>query len=94
MAKKKEETSGKTTKKSSKKSSVPIINYDEIREEPTPIVELLVNAKASKSLITGFLNYYGLLEDSKKEIATGKIVCDITQSEFDDMMKRYKERKI
>lgn len=94
MAKKKEETTEKKIKKSSKKSSVPIINYDEIREEPTPIVELLVNAKASKHLITGFLNYYGLLEDSKKEIATGETVCNITQSEFDDMMKRYKEREI
>lgn len=42
----------------------------------------------------GFLNFYGLSEDFKKEFETGKADSKFSEEEFSEMYKRYIEREI
>ena len=94
MAKKKNEETEiekplkKTTpKKSQQKNDVEVV-------ETFSISELLKKFDVKPLMAVGFLNYYGLSEDFKKEIENEEEGIKFSEEEFDNMYKRYIEREI
>ncbi len=87
MAKKKKEE-----KKEEKPQKEKVIENVEV--EKYSISELLKNNKVVALHAVGFLNFYGLSEDFKKEFVTGEVDIKFSEEEFNEMYKRYIEREI
>ena len=86
---KKKETKTKTTTK--KKTSEKPVNDD---VEKFSISELIGKKKIKPLYAIGFLNYYGLSEDFKKEVENNEKVIEFSEKEFDDMYENYMKREI
>ena len=64
------------------------------KEEEFSLIELFAEYNLNEYKMFGFTNYYGLLETIQKEAKTGKTEFKLTKTQFEDMMKKYNERKI
>ena len=92
MAKKKKEEKEEETPK--KKPVQKKKEEGKINIKKFSISELLENYQINPLNAVGFLNYYGLSEEFKKEFETKEKVVEFSESEFENMYKRYIERKI
>ena len=90
MVKKKSEE--KKEKPSPKKiNKLPEVKID---IEKYSISELLEVNKIKPLDAVGFLKYYGLTEDFRKEIEDKEVVREFSKGEFADMYERYMKRGI
>lgn len=94
MAKKK--TEEKKTETSVEKTTTPKVQQKKEVEnvEKFSISELLKKNTVKPIYAVGFLNYYGLSEEFKKEFETDEEVIKFSEEEFDEMYKKYIEREI
>jgi len=65
-----------------------------IEIEKFSISELLEKYNIKPLNAFGFLNYFGLTEDFKKEFETKKANVKFSEGEFNDMYERYMKREI
>ena len=83
---KKEKPAPKKTAKTSNDEVIVVEKYS--------ISELLESNKVKPLDAVGFLNYYGLTENFKKEIEYGEVIVRFSKGEFNDMFERYIKREI
>lgn len=88
MAKKKkeEEKIKPSPKKTNSKPNIPIEKYS--------LKELFENNNIKPLNAVGFLSYYGLTENFKKEFEDNEITVKFSEGEFKDMYERYIGREI
>ena len=88
MAKKKneEEKTKPSSKKTNLKQNIPIEKYS--------LTELFEKKGIKPLSAVGFLSYYGLTENFKKEFEDNEITVKFSDGEFDDMYERYIGREI
>lgn len=92
VKKKNEDKKEKPSQKKTMKSE--IVTEDTIKIEKFSISELLAKNSIKPLNAVGFLNYYGLEDDFRKEFESGKKLTEFSEGEFEDMYKRYIEREI
>lgn len=90
----KKKTEEKEDKPSPKKTVKSVQKNVVIDVEKYSISELLEMNKLKPLNAVGFLNYYGLVEDFRKEIENKESVVKFSKGEFDDMYERYNKREI
>lgn len=89
VKKKNEEKKTKTPIKSEKTISKTKINV-----EKYSLNEIFEKKNIKPLDAVGFLNYYGLTENFRKEFEDNECIVKFSEGEFDDMYKRYIEREI
>jgi len=91
MVKKKKETK---KEKPSPKTKVNKIEEKTIEFDEYSISELLEKNRIKPLNAVGFLNYYGLTEDFRKEVEENICINKFSIGEFKDMYERYVKREI
>ena len=84
---KKKETKSKTTTKKKTNKQVGEI-------EKFSISELLGKNQIKPLFAIGFLDYYGLSEDFKKEVENNEKIIEFSDEEFNNMYEEYIKREI
>lgn len=84
---KEEVKTGTKTKKKTKQKNKEIV-------EEFSISELLEMNQIKPLYAVGFLDYYGLTEDFKKEFETEEVMTKFSEKEFSDMYENYMKREI
>ena len=92
VKKKNEEKKEKTVPKKTMKKVDVGISGKEI--EKFSLSELLQKHKIEPLNAVGFLNYYGLTEEFKKEFEGNDTNVEFSNGEFNDMYERYMKRGI
>lgn len=92
VKKKNEEKKEKPSQKKPVKTNK--IEDANVEIEEFSIAELLAKKSIKPLNAVGFLNYYGLDEDFKKEFENRIVINKFSEGEFDDMYKRYMKREI
>lgn len=80
-----------SVKRTTKKDKIEEVVVD---IEKYSITELLEKNKIKPLHAVGFLSYYGLTDDFRREFENGIITNKFSEGEFKDMYKRYNEREI
>lgn len=91
VKKKKEEKTEKTLKKKTINEKTNVKRKD-IEIEKFSISELLEKNNIKPLNAVGFLNYYNLSEEFKKEFETRQAVVKFSEGEFNNMYERYIKR--
>ena len=92
MVKKKKE---EQKEKPSQKKPVKKNKIEEVVEvEEFSIAELLEKNNIKPLDAVGFINYYGLSDDFRREFETNMIINKFSEGEFNDMYERYMKREI
>lgn len=92
MVKKKNE---EKKEKPSQKKPVKKNKIEEVVEvEEFSIAELLDKNNIKPLEAVGFLNYYGLSDDFRREFENNIIINKFSEGEFNDMYERYMKREI
>lgn len=89
----------KNEDKKEKPSVKNSIKKDKIEEvvidiEKYSITELLEKNKIKPLHAVGFLNYYGLTDDFRREFENNVVITKFSEGEFKDMYERYNKREI
>lgn len=70
------------------------LNEGVVEIEKFSISELLEKNEIKPRSAVGFLEYFGLTGQFKKEFETGEVEIMFSEGEFDDMFERYMKREI
>lgn len=65
-----------------------------VKQEKIPLITLFNEAKYRQSQMLGAFDFGGLLEDFTNDLVNGTEKCKLTLDEFEEMMKKYKNRRI
>ena len=86
----KEETVSK--KEKGEKKTAP--KKETAKEEKIPLIQLFNEAKYRQSQMLGAFDFGGLLQDFTDDLVNGTEKCKLTLDEFEEMIKKYQNRRL
>lgn len=81
-------------KKDSKKEENSEKGKSSSNEEKFPVIELIEQSSLKHTMILGALDYNDLLNDFKEDMINETNNLQLTQSEFEEIIRKYQNRRV
>ena len=65
-----------------------------VKKEKIPIIKLFNESNFTQSMMLGAIDFGGLLEEFKEDLINETEKCKITVDEFEEMIKKYQNRRL
>lgn len=82
----------KEEKEEVKETTAP--KKEAVKKEKIPLIKLFNESNYRQSMMLGAFDFGGLLEDFTNDLVNGTEKCKLTIDEFEEMIKKYLNRRI
>lgn len=65
-----------------------------VKTEKIPLIKLFNESKLKQSMMLGAIDFGGLLEEFKEDLINETEKCKISVDEFEEMIKKYQNRRL